>query len=137
MCLGSAFLTKNKVDDVVVFGATVVSLSCDVCNVGVLWRNGWMDPDKAWHAGIGIALDTLCYIGTQVPVPQRGTGPQFSAHICCGQMARWIKMPLRREVGLHPSSIVLDGDPAPPKRGTAPSFRPMSIVAKRLDAISY
>jgi len=26
---------------------------------------------------------------------------------------------------------VLDGDPAPPKRGTALRFRPMSIVAKR------
>jgi len=26
---------------------------------------------------------------------------------------------------------VLDEDPGPPKRGTAPNFRPMSIVAKR------
>jgi len=42
-------------------------------------------------------------------------------------------MPLGREVGLGPDSIVLDGDPAPPKRGTAdPTFRPVSIVAKRL-----
>jgi len=92
----------------------------------------------------------------------------------------WIKMPLGREVGLVPSNIVLDRDPAPPpqkggrapifgprllwpngwvhqsitwhggrpqprrhcvrwgpspsKKGTAPSnFRPMTIVAKRLD----
>jgi len=37
-------------------------------------------------------------------------------------------------VGLGPSHIVSDGDPAPPpKRGTAPDFRSMSIVAKRLD----
>jgi len=28
------------------------------------------------------------------PHPQRDTAPQFSAHICCGQMAVWIKMPL-------------------------------------------
>jgi len=49
-------------------------------------------------------------------------------------MAGWIKMSLGREVGLIPSDIVLDGDPAPfPKRGEAPSFRPMSIVAKWLD----
>jgi len=62
-------------------------------------------------------------------------------------------MPLGREVGLGPSDIVLDGnpaplpqkwdrspqfsthdycDPAPPtKKGTVPSFRPMFIVAKR------
>ena len=37
-------------------------------------------------------------------------------------MAGWIKMSLGREVGLDPSHIVLDGDPAPPKRGTAPQF---------------
>jgi len=39
-------------------------------------------------------------------------------------MAGWIKMPLGREVGLGPSYIVLDGDPAPlPKKGgRAPQF---------------
>jgi len=40
-------------------------------------------------------------------------------------------MPLGTKVGLGPSHIVLDGDPAPPKKGTAPNFRSMSIVAKR------
>jgi len=34
------------------------------------------------------------------------------------------------EVNLGPRHIVLDGDPAPPRKGTAPSsFQPMSIVA--------
>jgi len=43
-------------------------------------------------------------------------------------------MPLGREVGLGSGDIVLDGTELPhPKRGTAPNFRPMSIVAKRLD----
>jgi len=45
-------------------------------------------------------------------------------------------MSLDTEVGLGPSDIVLDRDPAPPtQRGTAALlqfFRPMSIVAKRL-----
>jgi len=27
-----------------------VCLSCHVCNVVVLWPNGWMDQDKTWHA---------------------------------------------------------------------------------------
>jgi len=39
-------------------------------------------------------------------------------------------MPLGREVGLGLGDIVLD--PAPPKKGTAPNFQPMFIVAKRL-----
>ena len=26
-------------------------LCCPVCDVGVLWPNGWMDQDEAWHAG--------------------------------------------------------------------------------------
>jgi len=34
----------------------------------------------------------------------------------------------------RPGHIVLDGDPAPPKkRHSTPTFRPMSVVAKRLD----
>ena len=49
----------------------------------------------------------------------------------CGQTVEWIKMKLGMDVGLDPGHIVLDGDLAPPKRDTAPSFRPMSIVAKR------
>ena len=42
-------------------------------------------------------------------------------------------MPLDTEVGLGQGDIVLDGDPAPPERGTPapPSFRPVSIVAIR------
>jgi len=34
-------------------------------------------------------------------------------------------MPLRTEVGLGPGDVVLDGDPTPPKRGTAPNFGPV------------
>jgi len=40
-------------------------------------------------------------------------------------------MPLGREVGLGPDDIMLDGDPAPTKKGTAPSLWPVSVVAKR------
>jgi len=39
-------------------------------------------------------------------------------------------MPLGTEVNLGPGDVVLDGVAAHPKRGTAPSFRLMSIVAK-------
>jgi len=43
-------------------------------------------------------------------------------------------MPLDTEIGLGPGDIVLDGAQLPQKRNTAaPTLRPMSIVAKRLD----
>jgi len=44
-------------------------------------------------------------------------------------------MALGVEVGLGPGQIVLDGTQLPPpkKKGTAPNFRPMSVVAKWLD----
>jgi len=45
-------------------------------------------------------------------------------------MAAWIKMPLGMEVSLGSGHIVLDEDPAP----LPPSFWPISIVAKQLDA---
>jgi len=46
-------------------------------------------------------------------------------------------MALGMEVGLDPGHIVLDGDAAPllQKRGIAPNFWPMSIVAKQLDGL--
>ena len=62
------------------------------------------------------------------PSKKRGdtAAPQFSAHVCCGQTAGWIKVPLGREVNLGPGDvdhgrghIVLVGDPAPAvERGT-------------------
>jgi len=61
-------------------------------------------------------------LGTQPPLTKRLRSPQFSAHVCCGQTAAWIKILLGTEIGLGPDDIVLDGDPAPlPKRG-APQF---------------
>jgi len=46
-------------------------------------------------------------------------------------------MPLGIEAGLGPGHIVLDGDPAPPKRGQAPpTFSPISSVDKRLDIVA-
>jgi len=42
-------------------------------------------------------------------------------------------MPLGKEVGLGPGDIVLEGYPAPPRKGAQqpPTFRLMSIVAKQ------
>jgi len=45
-----------------------------------------------------------------------------AAHICCGQMAAWIKMPLGMELGLSPGDFLLDGHPAlpSPKKAAEP-----------------
>ena len=60
-------------------------------------------------------------MGTQL-LPQKGTVPQFSAHVCCDQTAGWIKMPLGTELGFGQGNIVLDGDPAAPYKGAQPHF---------------
>jgi len=97
-----------------------------------------MDQDETGHAcrpphcmAMHIVLD-----GDPAPPPTKGHSPQFSAHICCGQMAGWIKIPLSRKIGLGPSDIVLDGDPAPSpqKRGRPhPQFGPCLLWPKGLD----
>ena len=87
----------------------VLFVCLSVSDVGVLWPNGWMDQNETWNGGR--------------PRPRRHCvssppqkSPQFSAHVCCGQTARWIKMPLGIEVG----DIALDGDPAIPQKGHSP-----------------
>ena len=68
--------------------------------------------------------------------------PQFSANFYYAQTAGCIPMPLGMEVGLIPEDFVFDEDPVIPplpKKGAEPlpNFRPMSIVAKRLDGSGW
>jgi len=47
------------------------------------------------------------------PPPPKGHSPhQFSAHICCGEMAAWTKMSFGMELGIGPGDV-LDGTPLP------------------------
>jgi len=95
---------------------------------------GWIKMPHGMKVGLG--LGHIVLDGDSAPPPKAQPLPQVSAHVCCCQTAEWIKMPLAKEVGLGAGYIVLDGDPAPlpPKKGTqAPTFWPMSVVAKRLD----
>jgi len=84
---------------------------------------------------VGFGPSDFVLDGEPAPLPKKGAEPpQFSAHVCCGQMAAWIKMPLGMEVGVDSSDFVkflLDGDPAPhrQKGDGAHNFRHMSIVA--------
>ena len=91
-----------------------------VSNVGVLRVNGWMDQDETWHRGSPRTWPHCVRWRPSSPAKRGTAPPQFLAHLCCGQTAGWIKMPLGREVGLGLGHIVLDGDPAPPKGAQQP-----------------
>jgi len=96
-----------------------------VCDVGILWPNGWMDQDETWHGCRPRPRPHCVRWGSSSP-PPKVTQPPILAHVCCDQTARWIKIPIGMEVGLGPGDIVLDRDPAPPlKRGgghSSPQF---------------
>jgi len=88
------------------------------------------------YVEVGFSPGDFVFDGDPAPSPMGAEPPlQFSAHVYCGKTAGWIKMALDMEVGLGLRHIVLDGEPAPlPQNGgRAPHFRPIFIVAKRLD----
>jgi len=76
-----------------------------------------MDQDGTWHGGGPRSRPHCARWG---PDPPKGAQLPILARVCCGQMAGWIKMLFGTEEGPSPGHIVLHGDPAPPKRGTAP-----------------
>jgi len=63
---------------------------------------------------VGFGPGHIVLDGDPAPPPPKGDTTHFSAYICCGQMAGWIKIPLGMEVGLGPGDFVLNVDPAPP-----------------------
>jgi len=79
---------------------------------------------------VGLGLGNTVRWGPSSPPQKKGAQQptQFSAHVCGGQMAGWVKMPLGMVVGLGSGYIASDGDPAPP-----PNFWPTSVVAKQLN----
>jgi len=69
--------------------------------------------------------------GERSPLPSNFRPMFIVAHVYCG-----MKLVLGMEVGLSPSDFVLDGVQGPPQKeaGSPSSFRPISVVAKWLDA---
>ena len=87
-----------------------------------------MDQDETWHAGRPPALPTLRWTGTRLPLPQRGTAPNFRPISVVDQDATWY------EGRLWPRRLCVRWGrrSPPPKRGRSPpNFRPMFIVAKQ------
>ena len=79
---------------------------------------------------VGIGPGHTVLYGEPAAAPPKGHSPQFLDHICCDQMAGWIKMALGMEVGLSPGHIMLDGDPALPKGAQPPIFGPCLLWPK-------
>jgi len=82
------------------------------------------DENETWHGGRPRPRPRPHCVrwGPSSPSPN-GHIPQFSARICCGQTAEWIKMllALGMEESLGSRDFLLDGDPAPlPKMGRRP-----------------
>ena len=124
---GRSFVKRLALSYRTVFPVCLSYLS--LCNVGVLWPNGLMDQDETSRASRPRPRPRVRW-GLSSP---KGAQRPIFGPFPLWPMAGWIKMPLGMEVGLGPVDFVLDGDPAPPKKGTAPNYLPMSVVAKRLD----
>ena len=83
------------------------------------------------EAGLGLR-DIMFDVNPLLSYPHKKGTPiptQFLAHVCCGQMAGWMKTPFGTEVDLGQGHIVLDGVTAP-ARGTQqppPLFGPFLL----------
>jgi len=107
-----------------------LSVTLVYCNQMARWVK------MALHSGTEVCHGPGHIVLDGDPVSPYGKGlntPTFAvyqtvAHVYCGQTAWW--MPLSTEVALGHGDIVLD---APPRKGEqqSPTFRPMSVVAKR------
>jgi len=83
-----------------------------------------MDQDATWQGGRPRPRRHCVRWRPSSPKSGYSPHPLFD-HVYCSQTAGWIRMPLGAEVGLVPGDIMLDENQAPPpKRGTAPNFRP-------------
>jgi len=98
-----------------------------VCNVGVLCQTvGWITKMPLCMK-IGLSPGDIV-LGGDPALPRKRVQkpPTFAvygrwgtaANVYCGQTARWITMPLGKEVDLGPRDIVLDGDPPSPRKGS-------------------
>jgi len=90
----------------------------------------WLIGSMPLGREIGLSSGDIALDRDLAPQKRQGhSSPHFWAHVSCGQTAGWIKM------SLGPDHIVLDGNPAPPKkeRGQSPNSRPIFVAAKRMD----
>ena len=107
-------------------------------DVAVLWPNGWMHQDETWRADRRRPWPHRVRwgVGDPVALPKKGTEPPIFGPCllwpngCMDQHGTW-----HVEVDLLAGHIVLDGDPAHPRKKAQPppNFWPMSTVATVTD----
>jgi len=61
-----------------------------------------MDQDATWYGGRPRLRPHCAKWGPTSPPQNGGTALQFSAHVCCGQTAGWIKVPLGTKIQCRP-----------------------------------
>jgi len=93
----------------------MLSDHCPVCNIGVLWSNGWMDQDETWQAGTPQTWPHCVRWGPSSPSHKGAQAPsQFSAPYLLwpndwmDEDATWYGGRPR------PRRLCVDGDPVPP-----------------------
>jgi len=99
-----------------------------------------MNCAKRLHAtGVGLGSCHIVLHGDPINSPKRGTAaPQVLAHVCSGQTAGWIKMPLGTEVDLGPGQIVLDEAQLPSGKGhSSPLFLALVYCGTTVARLSY
>ena len=112
---------------------------CPVCNVGVLWPNGWTGEDETSHA-VGLGPGHIVLDGTQSrPFPPKGAQPLSPIF---GPFLLWSNGSMHQDATWYgrwpqPRGLCVRWRPSlPQQRGHSPppNFRPISIVSKQLDA---
>jgi len=98
-------------------------------DVGLGPGNIVLDGDPALHHGHGQVSPTFAVYGCRQACVRINRGPcPLWPNVWMDQDTTWYGGRPR------PSDIALDRDPDPPRKGgQQPNFRPMSILAKRLD----
>jgi len=99
-----------------------------VCNICALWPNGWTDQDETWRAGRPRPWPHCVRWGPSSPSPKGAQPPIFGPYQlrpngCMDQDLTWYGASSR------PRRLCVRWGRSP-----LPNFRPISIVAKRLDA---
>ena len=119
---------------------TVNPMISDRClsvrNVGVLWPNGWTDQDEAWHAGRPQPWPHCDRCGPSSPSAKGAQPPIFGP--CLLWPNGWMDQDATCYAGTPEPrpQCARWGPSCPPQKSRhslLPNFRPMFVVAKRLD----
>ena len=79
-----------------------------------------MDQDATHYEGRPRPRQHCVWYGPSSTPRGRAPSLQFSAHVCCGQTAGWIKTPLGTKVGLGPGHVCYMGMQLPRHKGHSP-----------------